>query len=94
MNQWMRLVKNTFDPYDFNNSTITKLGQYLISNEFHWQIRIKALKSVNIPALLILGERLMALLIEIFAWNILKRMLKNVKALWMPKIHGFILIVW
>nr|WP_318034073.1 hypothetical protein [Mycoplasmopsis bovis] len=37
---WMRLVKNTFDPYDFNNSTITKLGQYLISNEFHDKLEL------------------------------------------------------
>ncbi len=80
---WMRLVKNTFDPYDFNNSTITKLGQYLISNEFHDKLEL-ALKSVNIPALLILGEDDGVvdrdLCLEYFKENV-----KNVKALWMPK---------
>ncbi|QQH21220.1 alpha/beta hydrolase [Mycoplasmopsis bovis] len=81
---WMRLVKNTFDPYDFNNSTITKLGQYLISNEFHDKLEL-ALKSVNIPALLILGEDDGVVDRDLCLEYFKKENVKNVKALWMPK---------
>ncbi|MBY7704632.1 alpha/beta hydrolase [Vibrio harveyi] len=52
----MRLAKKTFSANDYNNETILNLGKTLVSNQVHDQIE-KALTSIQIPCLLVLGEK-------------------------------------
>ncbi|WP_029513303.1 alpha/beta fold hydrolase [Mycoplasmopsis primatum] len=54
--EWMEEAQSNFDPMEYNNPTIIKLGLSLPVLSLHNEIE-KGLESIKVPALLILGEK-------------------------------------
>ncbi|QJR44135.1 alpha/beta fold hydrolase [Mycoplasma miroungirhinis] len=80
---WMKQKEQLFDPHDYNNETIVKLGNSLPNLELMNKIEA-GLNAINVPTLLILGEK-DGVIDRDTCLQYFKDNVKNVKTTYIPK---------